>query len=216
MDERSWLTGHGVRAMLDYLRLEHNVARTKAGRRRLRLFVAACFRLAWAELPEVARRFVEALERDADGLPVEGRIGTLHTQAVEGWVPTRHDSRAQHVLAFALRHADPTAPAAKAAERVSLFVEMALSSQGQSRDVARALHAGLLREIFGNPFRPPSARAFSAEIRGLAQACEEDVANYPLLADALADLGEDEAAAHCRRSSHVRGCHVVDWVLGKA
>jgi hypothetical protein len=49
----------------------------------------------------------------------------------------------------------------------------------------------------------------------LARACHEgDHGLYPLLADALAELGEEQAARHCREPSHLRGCHVVDWVLG--
>jgi hypothetical protein len=40
----------------------------------------------------------------------------------------------------------------------------------------------------------------------------------PILADALEDGGCDEPSvlAHCRGGSHVRGCWVVDLVLGKA
>jgi hypothetical protein len=84
----------------------------------------------------------------------------------------------------------------------------------QSRKTTQRRHAELLREIFGNPFRPPAKRRFTAELRGLALACYDDQSHYPLLADALADVGEDEAAAHCRLPAHVRGCHVVDWILG--
>jgi hypothetical protein len=77
--------------------------------------------------------------------------------------------------------------------------------------------AELVREVFGNPFRPLPARKFPGEVRALAQACfDGDHAAYPVLADALADLGEDEAAEHCRLTGHVRGCHVVDWILGRA
>jgi hypothetical protein len=35
------------------------------------------------------------------------------------------------------------------------------------------------------------------------------------LADALTDLGEDAAAQHCLQGGHVKGCHVLDWVLGR-
>ena len=73
----------------------------------------------------------------------------------------------------------------------------------------------LTREVFGNPFRPPPPRRFPPEVRGLAEACFDDATNYPLLADALADLGEEAAADHCRTAGHVRGCHVVDWVAGR-
>jgi len=46
-----------------------------------------------------------------------------------------------------------------------------------------------------------------------------DFAPMPVLADALEEAGCDDAAvlAHCRdpQAPHVRGCWVVDLVLGK-
>jgi hypothetical protein len=37
--------------------------------------------------------------------------------------------------------------------------------------------------------------------------------DYAVLADALTDLGEEQAATHCRQATHARGCHAIDWVL---
>jgi hypothetical protein len=87
--------------------------------------------------------------------------------------------------------------------------------------------ADLLREVFGNPFRPspPLPAAVLAWSDGivvrLAQALYEarDFSNIALLADALSDAGcADEALlAHCRSGGeHVRGCWAVDAVLGKS
>ena len=45
-----------------------------------------------------------------------------------------------------------------------------------------------------------------------------DFSAMPILADALQDAGcdNDDILAHCRNSTtHVRGCWVVDLVLGK-
>ena len=84
------------------------------------------------------------------------------------------------------------------------------------------LLALLLRDIFGNPTRPvtfdPCWR--SADALGLARAIYEDRAfdRMPLLADALMDAGcaEEAILDHCRgEGPHVRGCWVVDLVLGK-
>jgi hypothetical protein len=36
-----------------------------------------------------------------------------------------------------------------------------------------------------------------------------------LLADALDDLDEGQAAEHCRRGGHVKGCRVLDWIAGR-
>ncbi len=82
--------------------------------------------------------------------------------------------------------------------------------------------ASLLRDIFGNPFRPV---AFDAAWRtstavALAQGMYEsrDFGAMPILADALQDAGcdSDDILTHCRGDGpHVRGCWVVDLVLGK-
>ncbi len=79
-----------------------------------------------------------------------------------------------------------------------------------------------LREVVGNPFRPV---AFSHSWRtstavALASQMYEarDFSAMPILADALQDAGCDSADVlnHCRGPGpHVRGCWVVDLVLGK-
>jgi len=81
----------------------------------------------------------------------------------------------------------------------------------------------LFHDIFGNPFRPV---AFATSWRtehsvGLAARMYDDreFAAMPILADAIEEAGCDNADIlfHCRESGvHVRGCWVVDLVLGKA
>jgi hypothetical protein len=93
---------------------------------------------------------------------------------------------------------------------------------------ALAAQCRIIRDIFGNPFRPV---AFSPEWRtdtavSLARTMYEsrDFSAMPILADALQDAGcdEEELLGHCRghgrdtSANHVRGCWVVDLVLGKA
>ena len=76
--------------------------------------------------------------------------------------------------------------------------------------------AKLFRCLLGNPFRPLPARRFPPHVVALARSIDEGETNlHPLLADALADLGEESAAEHCRQPRHFRGCHVVDWALGR-
>ncbi|MBA4188861.1 MAG: hypothetical protein C0467_12760 [Planctomycetaceae bacterium] len=81
----------------------------------------------------------------------------------------------------------------------------------------------MVRDIFGNPFHPV---AFSPEWRtstavAIAQQMYEsrDFSAMPILADALQDAGCDDADIldHCRdeKGTHVRGCWVVDLVMGK-
>jgi hypothetical protein len=89
-----------------------------------------------------------------------------------------------------------------------------------------AAQADLVREVFGNPFRPvPVPRAWlswhDGTIPRLAQSVYEERAfdRLPILADALEDAGCDDAQilGHCRgNGTHVRGCWVVDLLLSKA
>jgi hypothetical protein len=84
----------------------------------------------------------------------------------------------------------------------------------------------LLRDLFGNPFRPvviaPSWLKWnSATVPKLARAIHDDrdFDRLPILADALEDAGCDntDILTHCRGPGpHVRGCWVVDLILGKA
>jgi hypothetical protein len=82
--------------------------------------------------------------------------------------------------------------------------------------------AELIRDIFGHPFRPVSAdrRWLSSHVLDLARTMYDsrDFAAMPILADALQEAGCEDAdvLAHCRGGGpHVRGCWVVDLVLGK-
>jgi hypothetical protein len=76
-----------------------------------------------------------------------------------------------------------------------------------------------LRCISGNPFRPLPPRTFPVHVIGLAQSIYATFPTvspeYAILADALEELGEAEAAAHCHQELHARGCHVVDWITGR-
>ncbi len=97
----------------------------------------------------------------------------------------------------------------------------------KSADVERhqtaeqAAQANFLRDIFGNPFRPvpfsPSWRTDTTVSLARGMYESRDFGAMPILADALQDAGCDNAdvLGHCREpGAHVRGCWVVDLVLG--
>lgn len=83
----------------------------------------------------------------------------------------------------------------------------------------------LIREIFGNPFRPvtldPSWLDWkNGRVRKMAQIIyrKRCFRNLPVLAEALEMAGccDAEILTHCRTPvEHVRGCWVVDLLLGK-
>jgi hypothetical protein len=196
MTEAEWLTATDPGAML-------KVLGPKAGCRKLRLFAAACARrsFGWLSREPRALEVVRVAELLADGLASRADLQKAR-RALSGLrsVPVG--------LAWTAR--------AKPADAAVLWA--------QCRSVGSPeRNAGVLREIFGNPFR---LIAFSTEWRtdtavSLAHTMYEsrEFGAMPILADALQDAGCDNSdiLTHCRDTSltHVRGCWVVDLVLGK-
>jgi hypothetical protein len=89
-------------------------------------------------------------------------------------------------------------------------------------EAARRANAALVRDIFGNPFRPvafaPEWRTDTAVTLARQMYDARDFSAMPILADALQDAGcdSDDILDHCRGPGpHVRGCWVCDLVLGK-
>ena len=104
-----------------------------------------------------------------------------------------------------------------------------ITARQQATWQVRSLRAGLLRDVFGNPFRPVRLKRVwrTPDVLALAQAAyderrlpsgELEPARLAVLADALEEAGCTDAAAlaHLRSAGpHVRGCDVVDALLGK-
>jgi len=85
-----------------------------------------------------------------------------------------------------------------------------------------AAQSQLLRDIFGNPFRPVTVDPewLTSTVVALARGIYDERAfdRLPILADALQDAGCETADVldHCRGPGpHARGCWVVDLLLGK-
>jgi hypothetical protein len=187
--------------------------------RRLRLFACACCRHIWDRLPTAsARRAVLAAERHADGRAEKGEL--VAARAAVSRLPWRPQ-------ALSAASAARAAVAAVAREAWIGAQEAAING------VPDKVSCALLREIFGNPFRPPPRldRAWLAwndgTVRRLARSAYEDrdlpagtlnAAGLAVLADALEDAGCDDRnlLRHLRgRGPHVRGCWAVDPLLGK-
>lgn len=88
--------------------------------------------------------------------------------------------------------------------------------------VDSAVPLAFMREIFGNPFRPIDFAPWRTDTAvALARQMYEsrEFGAMPILADALQDARCDntDVLNHCRDATqtHVRGCWVVDGVLGK-
>ncbi len=102
------------------------------------------------------------------------------------------------------------------------YRDLADAVSGYLRAAEPGRQAALLRDIFGGPPRPagfdPTWRASAVVALATGIYAERAFDRLPVLADALEDAGcgAPDILGHCRGSGpHVRGCWVVDLVLGK-
>jgi hypothetical protein len=221
MTEAAWLACVDPKAMLDYCRERkmHRKVR-QVTNRKLRLFVVACCRQLWDSLTlEAVRAVVELNERVADKLATEQELAkarnAAHGPAHEAWNQSRREGT----------------PTEETIRRLFFAIFMGHSIDELRRDsmpllltdpVLLSAAPSLLRDIFGNPFRPamldPAWR--TSTVTALARGMYEsrDFTPMPILADALQDArcDNDDILNHCRDGGvHIRGCWVVDLVLGK-
>jgi hypothetical protein len=142
------------------------------------------------------------------------------------WLPAGVDRQADGAI-----NAAGAAANASAAERVCAAAEVdsSIYLDGSDEDIWNtvreqewALHCDLLRDFFGNPFRPLSLdqSSLTPAVVSLAQTIYDDRTfdRMPELVAALESAGCNDANIldHCRSvGPHVRGCWVVDLILGK-
>jgi hypothetical protein len=201
-----------------------SVTRTKVGRRKLRLFACGCCRLIWPHL--VGPRLcvaVEVAERFADGKATASELDKARKRADDRkpktFVPDYPGAPADTAAAMAVATTE-----AKPLWAAFDMVVYPLPFGGYLGEPAegQALLRDLLRDIFGNPFRPatfdPACRTDTAKLLAGGMYESRDFSAMPILADALQDAGCDseDVLAHCRvPGPHGRGCWVVDLVLGR-
>jgi hypothetical protein len=201
-----------------------HAVRQLSSERKLRLFMCACARHFFPANPHPdLYRGVEMAEQMADGTAslaitesVRGLFGSL---VYFGDYEARGFAGENMASATFIRHAvNPRAD--QAARGTSCYLSDYDADMGFEKT-----QTGVpwFRDILGNPFHPV---AFSSDWHtdtslALARQAYEsrDFTVMPILADALQDAGCDNADVldHCRGPGpHVRGCWVVDAILGKA
>jgi hypothetical protein len=222
MTEEEWLAGTDLGALLRW-------DRVRRSRRKLRLFSCACARQLepWFQNPRLLKA-LDASERYADGLIKDAGIGKWNAetnrlrQAAD--LSDRPDKRAFVTAHWAVAYscmAEKYGGYQDIAARV-LRPEAGFGAEDRAELEGRFLV--LLRDIFGNPFRRARFNKHwrTDPVVSLARTMYEarEFSAMPILADALQDAGCDSADTldHCRDPNqvHVRGCWVVDCVLGKA
>jgi hypothetical protein len=228
--------------------------------RKFRLFAVACCRRIWHLMTDPrSRSLVEVVERHLDGCATEDEWKAASTAAYEAWAESsalsvpelfgepRRPMTAEEVAAAGALHSTTSAAWAIGLGAINAIPgqEARAVAHEAAREVARAVHenypmsperpaqCGLLRDIFGNPFRPlaPLDSALlnwdDGVVVQLAQAAYEervlpdghlDPARLAVLADALEEGGcaTPEILLHLRSPGpHVRGCFVLDALPGR-
>jgi hypothetical protein len=214
MTEAEWLACDNPRRMLEFLR-------GKASERKMRLYACtyslalrATERLGPGSAVTVAERYADGLAGDQD--LASARRGAPFPDNYSSWVvaPSAYEG--------AWQAADYLT---SARDLIKIDPDEARCFGIPVDDIVKRL-VFLLRDMFGNPFRrlpllDPAWLAWNdAAIPKMARSIYEarTFDRLPLLADALEDAGCADAGllAHCREpGEHVRGCWVVDLLLGK-
>jgi hypothetical protein len=190
--------------------------------RKWQLFALACVRRISGNFrDDRTLGFIDTTERYADGDLTEDELNLQRRKATEPANPDHEpgaDSRTEYgfqaLVAARLGNAESAIHAADMARAAA-----------DDPAIEQFEQVGLVREVFGNPYRtaPPDQcwltwRGGTVEI--LASGIYEDRAfdRMPILGDALEDAGctNIDILDHCRGPhKHVRGCWVIDLLIGK-
>ncbi len=231
MTENEWFACENPERLIQFLRDNRRANRTKAGRRRMRLFACACCRTIWDMLDSHARHAVTATEAFADDIiektehnnaGIRAGLAAAHKWQI-AWDTANLDAQHQATILWrAARAAELAAdPQVVITSVAGSIIARDISPRGESHE--HHVQIAFVRDIFGNPFREI---AFSQDWRSTDAVAiartmydSRDFGAMPILADALQDAGCDneDILTHCRDTTrtHVRGCWVVDLVLGK-
>jgi hypothetical protein len=230
MTEPEWWACTDPQTMLAFLG-------DRASDRKLRLFVCACCRWVDGLLADVrGLGAVETAERYADGTANPEELAAARDRAIGvaeldwyhnyGWCWDLPGFEEWPTVLAAELSLGPEQTILAAEGAVQCATDLERLGQKQKADDVRAAQAALLRDVFGNPFRPlEHAPAWRTPIvRSLAEAAYQerilpagglDPLRLAMLADALEELGAaSDLIDHLRGPGpHIRGCAAVDLLL---
>lgn len=225
MTEKQWLKSANAEAMNSFYNKRHT-------ERKARLLMLACCQRHPEHLQQPPiRAMVELLvahyadPRKPDK-PLRGR--NLHAQyrALERFASSTPTSPDRGVAFGMVAAAEPVSTMKRLDEDFEYLVFSCLHDIAFAVDEGRnkkesKLQAALMREVFGNPFRPvacePAWLTDNVVLLARQMYETEDFSPMPILADALQEAGCEHAdvLTHCRdaKQVHVRGCWVLDLIF---
>ena len=166
---------------------------------------------------------MEASEQYAEGLMTETMLDHASADAEEVFEDAIQPSPERNSLAIDVARAASYASCPSLSfevlkEAIEAIQQVATSGQRAEQQ----FQSMLLRDIFGNPFRPATLDPawLTSTVVALAEGIYQERAfdRMPILADAIQDAGCDNAdiLSHCRsESTPVRGCWVIDLRTGR-
>lgn len=222
MTENEWLTcSKATQPVMDWLR-------RRGSDRQFYLVSSAVLRMVWDQLDNQFRDLIVLVEKYADGECTDDEL-------------SRHQRRAEEDAFTQLAALSPASRSRRSPDRKRQAAARAAAHAAFPRNgwisacnaVSESVEAGkraamwpqicaILRDVFGNPFRPiilePQWR--TSTVRQLAEGiyAERAFDRLQVMADALEEAGCTDASIleHCRGPGpHVRGCFVLDLLLGK-
>jgi hypothetical protein len=227
MTEAEWLTCNDPDELLGHVG-------AGASERKARLLACACCRRLGDAVPESFWETLGVAERYADrqanrsALVPDLKAVLRSDMAVQAAARAAYADADLTILRQSMRHAAWSAAGRERAKLFDTFYSAApplpfqwlIDKLDKPLEVEYAAQADLVRDVFGNRFRPTTFSWRTSDAVGLARLIYDDRVfdRLPILADALTDAGcdDEDILAHCRSAGpHVRGCWVVDLVLGK-
>lgn len=231
MTEQEWLACTDPTPMLAFIQ-------GNASPRQLRLLVVACCLRIWSLLPFACKSLNNVLERYADGLVTSLEYQAAWDDAEAEVLAADRDPPDTRTYATASTGVSnpPTIPSVTSCmDTAASAVACADAENAEDDDYDATYEAGwtqerheqvrLIREIFGNPFRPVSVNPSwltwnDGTVVKTAQGIYDERAfdRLPVLANALEDAGctQQDILQHCRQPGvHARGCWPLDLVLGR-
>jgi hypothetical protein len=227
MTEAVWLAAADQERMLWFLK-----GKGKASERKFRLFaVACCLNARHLLKKKCGEQAIELAEQFADGAAELSDLLIAYSD-INYWIRNINDfhrnihQNDQAWAWVAVLRAVSTGGCfyGRHWEREDYnTVECAVDAMEYvARATAWNAKSDLIHCSFGNPFRPLTVDPSWLTSTVLAFASQmyesRDFSPMPILADALQDAGcdNDDVLNHCRQpGEHVKGCWVVDLLLGK-